>query len=280
MVAGLLCQCGSPPGPGPTPEQISRRTKGVEVATFKTNDGRELAYVLHRAKRMNASRSAFIYVHGIESHSGWFDHAAERLAARGYPVFSLDRRGSGINQRNRGFIPGHVERGTDLVDDIHRAVELLRGSGRIDHVYLIGLSWGGKYVMGFDATYPDVVDGMVLVTPGMKPKVDLRASEKLAVFTDIIFAPERQHRIPIEPEMFTTTPAKLDYIKNDPLRLKTVSAGFLLQSIRIDKLVERRDDGKHPPMLVFLAGRDRIIDNAATREVLTRDPAWAAEGGR
>jgi len=268
----LLAHCGTAPGPGPGAEQISRRTRNVEVGTFETVDQRQLAYVVHRPARMNPDRTAFLYVHGIESHSGWFDAAAAPLAAGGYPVFSLDRRGSGINQRNRGFVPGHVERGVELVDDIHRAVETLRGRDKFKRIYLIGLSWGGKYAVAYDAKYPNEVDGLVLITPGIKPQVDLGPGEKLAVFIDTVFAPERQHRIPIEAEMFTTTPTYLDYIKGDPLKLKTVSAGFLRQSVALDRVVEREDDRAHPPMLVFFAGKDRIIDNAATREFLARYP--------
>jgi acylglycerol lipase len=272
LIAPFLTQCGSLPGPGPTPAEIARRTRGVEVGTFRTFDDKELAYVVHRPARLNPRRAAFLYLHGIESHSGWFDKAAGQLAARGYPVFCLDRRGSGINRENRGHISGHVERGTHLVDDIHRAVGIARASGKVDEIYLIGLSWGGKYVMAYDAAYPDKVDGMILITPGMKPKVDLTTAEKAGVFTDVVFAPQRQHRIPIEPEMFTTRPEPLAYIRNDPLKLHTASAGFLWQSLRMDKLVEKTNDGKHPPMLLFLAGHDRIIDNEATREFVTRDP--------
>lgn len=249
----------------------------MEVATFRSNDGKELACVIHRPRRSHPRRAALIYLHGIESHSGWFDKTAKHITSRGFPVVCLDRRGSGINRENRGFVSGHVERGTSLVEDIHRAVGLAKESGKVDEIYLIGLSWGGKYAMAYDATYPDEVDGMILITPGMKPKVDLKPLEKAAVFTDVIFAPQRQHRIPIEPEMFTSDPAQLRFIKNDPLKLHTASAGFMWQSLAMDRLVGKMDDGKHPPMLVLLAGKDRIIDNAATREFVTRDPKRAVK---
>jgi acylglycerol lipase len=272
LVTGFLSHCGSMPGPGPTAGEISQRTRGVEVRTFRTQDKRELAYVVHRPSRPDPRRAAFIYLHGIESHSGWFDDAAERIAARGYPVFSIDRRGSGINRENRGYVSGHVERGTRLVEDIHQAVGIAKASGKVDEIYLIGLSWGGKYAMAYDAIHPDEVDGMILITPGMKPKVDLTPIEKAAVFTDVVLVPKRQHRIPIDPEMFTSNPEQLRLIRNDPLKLHTASAGFMWQSLRMDRLVEKMDDGKHPPMLVFLAGKDRIIDNQATRSFVTRNP--------
>lgn len=273
----LFVGCGSLPGPGPTSAQIAHRLAGHETGAFTGSDGRDLGYVAFRPKRMNARGAAFLYLHGIESHGEWFDEAARQLALRGYPVFSIDRRGSGINRENRGFASGHVEKGISLVDDVHRAVQTVRQSGQFREIYLIGLSWGGKYVMAYDATYPSAVDGMVLVTPGMKPQVDLGIVEKLGVVTDSIFAPERHHPVPIEPTMFTTTPVHLDYIKNDPLKLRTVSASFLMQSVRMDRLVERMEGDDHPPMLVFLAGQDRIIDNEATRELVTRHPKRSVE---
>jgi alpha-beta hydrolase superfamily lysophospholipase len=268
----LGSQCGTCPEPGPTAAQLGKRLRGMETGMVKTLDGKDLAYIVHRPSVPARRRAAFLYLHGIESHAGWFDHAAGLLARSGYPVFSLDRRGSGINRENRGFQSGHVGRGTRLVDDVHQAVQMLKTRDRYHKVYLVGLSWGGKYAMAYDATHPGEVDGMILITPGMKPTVDLKTHEKLAVFSDIVFAPRRMHRTPIEPEMFTTDPGFLDYIVNDPFRLKKVSASFLSQSIQMDRLIDKPDDEQRPPMLLFLAGHDRIIDNRATRELVTRNP--------
>ena len=54
LIAPILSHCGSVPGPGPTAEQIARRSNGVEVRTFQTHDGKELAYVVHRPGRLNS----------------------------------------------------------------------------------------------------------------------------------------------------------------------------------------------------------------------------------
>jgi acylglycerol lipase len=265
ITAVSLIACGSQPGPGPTQSQIEQRIRGHQIDTYRTPDGKELAYVTHPARPSQSRRTAFIYVHGIESHSGWFDEAARLLSRRGYPVYCLDRRGSGINREYRGFVSGHAGREDDLIDDLHRAVRELRSSDEICEIYLIGLSWGGKYAMAYDIRHPRQVDGLVLITPGIKPQVDLSLHEKAAVFTDAVFAPKRQHRIPIQPEMFTTTPRFLDYITHDPLRLHSISAGFLMQSRRMDKLLARHGTDSRAPALLLLAGRDRIIDNAETR---------------
>jgi acylglycerol lipase len=270
FTAVSLIACGSLPGPGPAQSQIEQRIRGHEIDIFRTPDGKELACVTHPARSSKSRCTAFIYVHGIESHSGWFDEAARLLSRHGYPVYCLDRRGSGINRENRGFVSGHAGRGDDLLDDLHRAIRELRSSGEFREIYLIGLSWGGKYAMAYDIRHPRQVDGLVLITPGIKPQVDLGLPEKAAVFTDAVFASKRQHQIPIHPEMFTTTPRFLDYITHDPLRLHTVSAGFLMQSRRMDKLLDRHGNDSQAPALVILAGHDRIIDNAETRQFFTQ----------
>jgi alpha-beta hydrolase superfamily lysophospholipase len=243
-------------------------TAACQTGTFRASDGRELAYVAHLPAPAGSRSTAFVYLHGIESHAGWFEDAARLLKAGGYPVFCLDRRGSGINRENRGCVSGHVEPGIDLLDDLHCAVRRIREISEGGAICLIGLSWGGKHAVAYDIRHPGEVAGLVLITPGIKPKVDLPLREKLVVLAQACFAPDRPHRIPITPDMFTNTPRHLDFITNDPLRLHSVTAAFLRQSRRMDRLLARANRHEHPPILVFLAGRDRIINNDATRRFL------------
>ena len=243
-----------------------------DIRTFLAPDGKELAYVAHLPPEEAVKGAAFLYLHGIESHAGWFRDAAESLKNAGYPVYCFDRRGSGLNRENRGHPAGHVPRGADLLDDLHAWIGHLRTLHPTHSFFLTGLSWGGKYALAYDFTHPGMIDGLVLITPGIKPKIGLRFGEKLAVFRDAIVSPRRQHRVPIRPEMFTGTPKHLEFIRNDPLRLHTVSARFLWQSRRMDRLFARDDGNNHAPVLLFLAGKDRIIDNEATRRFFARRP--------
>jgi acylglycerol lipase len=242
------------------------------IRTFLAPDGKELAYVAHSPAKETTGKAVFLYLHGIESHAGWFRDAAERLKLAGFPVYCFDRRGSGLNRENRGHLSGHVPRGVDLLDDLHAWIRHLRAVHPTHSLFLTGLSWGGKYALAYDLLHPGMIEGLVLITPGIKPKIGLRFGQKLAVLRDAILSPHRQHRVPIQPEMFTNTPKHLDFIRNDPLRLHTVSARFLWQSRRMDRLLERSDGSSHAPVLLFLAGKDRIIDNDATRRFFARRP--------
>jgi len=224
---------------------------------FQARDDSTLGYIAYTTPE---ARTALVYLHGIESHAGWFAQAATLLQERGYDVFNLDRRGSGINRENRGYVSGHIDHYQILLDDIQDFITPLRE--RYRHVFLVGLSWGGKLATAYELEYPDDVDGLVLITPGIKALVDVSLLTKLKIVLFAQFSPQAPIASPIAPEMFTTTPRYLDYIKGDPSRLTHATARFYWQSSRLDSYLSSNIAALDRPTLLFLAGQDRIIDNA------------------
>ena len=61
------------PAPGGLPGRL---------LTYTGSDDTELAYVAYTAP---SARTALVYLHGIESHAGWFALAAARLQQQGLP---------------------------------------------------------------------------------------------------------------------------------------------------------------------------------------------------
>lgn len=253
------------PRAGPPPRiattGLATRTEGV----YNAPDGAELGYMHYAAPSVEA-KVALVYLHGIESHSGWFDIAADLLVGKGYEVYALDRRGSGINRENRGFLSGHVDSLETLIDDIQTFVRPL--TSRYDSVFLVGLSWGGKLALGYGLQHPEDLDGLILITPGLRALVDVGPGTKLKTWFASWASPTTPIRTPIEPEMFTTTPEYLNYIRNDPLRLHYATARFFMESHRFEKTIDRLMPENQLPILLFLAGKDRIIDNAGVLRVL------------
>jgi len=238
--------------------------KPVRLKT-PVKDGRQLTALAYR--RAQRRDTALIYLHGIESHASWFDRAGRLLARRGYDVYALDRRGSGLNRENEGFISGHVDTYRTLLADLDPLVTSLRR--KYQNVHLVGLSWGGKYAVGY-ALATAKVDGLILITPGLKARIQPPLAKKLAIFLCSYLAPTAQFTTGIEPEMFTTTPLYLRQIRMDPLRLRTASARFLVQSNALERDIERNLSENRLPILVLLAGRDQIIDNTAVTTLLHR----------
>lgn len=230
---------------------------------YTAPDGQQLGYVAHRH---SDPRAALVYLHGIESHAGWFEAAADGLCQQGFDVYCLDRRGSGINRENRGFPSGHVDRWETLVSDIHAFIGPLRE--RYDRVFLMGLSWGGKLAPVYALEHPEDVEGLVLITPGIVAEVDVSLGAKLGILFGSTLWPRKYYKTPIEPEMFTRTPEYLEKLHADPLRLHCATARFFWESRALDKVLAKRIEENRLPILLFLAGRDRIIDNQAVLELL------------
>lgn len=238
-----------------------------EIETYRGGDGRELALVAYRNGSIPA-RTAVVYLHGIESHAGWFALAARRLQGLVYDVYCLDRRGSGLNRENRGFASGDALSAGQLLEDLAAFVRPLRR--RYPRVVLTGLSWGGKLALAYALEHPGEIDGLVLVTPGLVPAVDLSPLAKLGVVAAGLLRPEAAFAVPIPSAMFTTTPAWRGYIEEDPLRLRRATARFFLATRALDRRVAARSGERRTSTLLVLAGRDRIIDNAATTALLER----------
>ena len=230
---------------------------------FEGARGRRLRYAVVRAR---SARGALLYLHGIESHGGWFLRAAEGLAEHGYTTYLLDRRGSGLNRESGA---GDAPSAAVLLEDVRR----FRAHAGLDRLVLVGLSWGGKLALATALDQSAGLRAIVLVTPGLVPRVGYSRSTRIGIALALLLGGGIRFHVPIEPDMFTRTPRFLEYIVNDPLRLERVTARFLLASHGLDRRIRARVHELSVPVLLFLAGHDRIIDNRRTRELLERLPA-------
>ena len=205
---------------------------------------------------------AVLVLHGIQSHGGWYERSARRLAEAGFAVLLPDRRGSGRNERDRG----HARCPDQLLADLsEHARTLLARTGPVP-LHVVGISWGGKLAVAAAGRLPQPPASLTLVAPGLFPVVDLTPSEKLRVGFKCLTQPRALFDIPLnDPALFTETAEGRRFIANDPLRLNRVSAGFFLTSARLDRIVGRTVRRPGPCRVhLLLAGRDRIIDNPRT----------------
>lgn len=237
----------------------------IEESTFTASDG----YAFHVARRpaVGEARGRVVVLHGVQSHSGWYDGLGARLATAGYDVSFPNRRGSGPNRQDRGHAPSGVR----LVDDVIEWIAHLKTEAPALPVALAGISWGGKIATLTTVRRPDLVDALALICPGLEPQVGVTFRAKLgiakAVFTD------RRKTFPIplaDPALFTDSAERQEYIRNDPLTLRQATAGLLLASFLIDRRIRRVPKKLLTPTLLMLAGRDRIVDNDRTKRYFAR----------
>jgi len=216
-------------------------------------------------------RGAVLCFHGIQSHGGWYESSGAALAAAGLTVLMPDRRGSGLNGPPRG----HLDSANQCFDDTYHLLDRLRAETDRDAAHVIGISWGGRQAVLLARRQPEHVHSLTLVAPGLFPKVDMTMTEKFRVAMSMVNARERLFDIPLcDARLFTTNPDQIRYVEHDELKLRRVSAGFLLASRRLDREIRTLSESPYRgPIHLILAGKDRIIDNERTRRWLRDLPS-------
>lgn len=207
-----------------------------------------------------------LYMHGIQSHPGWFSASACHLAQLGHTVYQVTRRGSGANTQARG----DVACAGQLLDDVASACRLVRSDSGCGRTHLLGVSWGGKLLAAFLAARPSPeAASLTLVSPGLASRVDVSLGRKLAIVWALRFDPARLFDIPLnDASLFTADPRMQDYLRGDRLRLHKATARLLWASRRLDRIIAEAVCGRiGVASTLILAEGDRIIDNARTRRL-------------
>lgn len=206
-----------------------------------------------------------IVLHGIVSHGGWYFRSCRHLASRGFEVHALDRRGSGLNLAARGDVPDYRQ----WLSDVQSYMESLPpGLPTV----LIGISWGGKLAAALGAeNLPDVA-GIAMICPGLFACQQAnRLQRGLLHAAGIARLSSQRIGIPLrDPALFTNSPQWQAYIRDDPFTLRRVTIRFALADLRLNQDARAAAEQMKAPVLLVLAGRERIVDNSRTREFFQR----------
>lgn len=158
-----------------------------------------------------------IIVHGLCEHQGRYDHVAAALNARNIGTYRWDHRGHGLSEGERSFFNTF----TEPLDDLNTIVDLAIAENPGKKIFLIGHSMGGFTVSHYGARYPDKKEIAGVVTSGA-----LTHNTKARGF----YTPEGMDiHSTIPNELGTGTcsvQAVVDAYENDPLTVKTISAGL------------------------------------------------------
>jgi alpha-beta hydrolase superfamily lysophospholipase len=238
-----------------------------EEMTIRLPDGYQ-AYA--RLSVADEPRGAVLYLHGIQSHCGWYENSARALQQAGFTVLQPDRRGSGRNDKDRG----HADSSEQLIADAAACVRELSERTGFNKVHLAGVSWGGKLIVALHITQPETTASLAMITPGLYPVVGVSKTDMFRIGMSMVTAPHRLYDIPLnDPGLFTQVEERVAFLTRDDLQIHQATAGFYLASRRMDKTVAKLASSPKVPIHLMLAGDERIIDNDKTA-AFVRDLHW------
>jgi alpha-beta hydrolase superfamily lysophospholipase len=207
-------------------------------------------------------RGRVVVLHGVQSHGGWYHRLGRTLAEAGYAAHFPDRRGSGANRADRGHAPSAHR----LLDDLAEYLQSLRTRAPGTPIALAGISWGAKLAVLTAGKHPELVDALALICPGLHPRVGVPLGDRLRIAWAWLTNRRKAFPIPLsDPALFTASPEGQAFIAADRLGLHAGTAGLLAASTLIDAMLRRIPSRVRQPVLLMLAGQDRIVDNDRTR---------------
>lgn len=233
-----------------------------KIVIFTAADGYPLSV---RQWQVEQPKAEVVYLHGIISHSGWYESSCAHLSKAGFNVHFMDRRGSGLNSKDRGDVSDWKV----WIDDVVSYLEQLPADRP---KILLGISWGGILATAVAEQQPALVSGLGLICPGLCSYKSTTGTQRMLLGLAGNFGlNSKKVDIPLQdPTWFTNSPVHQTYIARDPLTLRKITIRFARNNVRLLDYVTSSVEQVKCPVLLMLASSDPITDNESTKKLLTR----------
>ena len=227
-------------------------------------DGETLATQDHSQANGQALRGQIVLVHGLGEHMGRYQHVIQHLNDWGFAVRTYDQYGHGKSSGKRGCLPSQNR----LLDDLALVMDDTRKYMAAQNhantpLILLGHSMGGLVAARFVSLAIRPVDALVLSSPALGAK--LKGIDKLL----LAILPK------ITPNLAVPNGLDASKISHDPEVVKAYLADPLVHnkiSPRLGKWIMGNGAATlelagtwHVPTLLVFAGKDKLVDPAASR---------------
>jgi alpha-beta hydrolase superfamily lysophospholipase len=164
-----------------------------------------------RSWQPDGKASAVVAIcHGVLSHSGYYQWAAEQLTAKGFAVYALDLRGRGLSDGERFYI----DKFSDYIDDLSTLIGLAKSREPGLPVYLLGHSAGGVVSSSYALDHQDQLAGLICESFAFQVYAPDFA---LAVLKGLSHVAPHAHVLKLKNEDFSRDPKAVAFMNNDPL---------------------------------------------------------------
>lgn len=211
-------------------------------------------------------RGAIALMHGYGEHSGRYAHVAGALVRAGYNVMAIDARGHGRSTGERA----HVARFHDYVSDLAMLKRKIDSTWPGLPLFVFGHSNGGLIVLQYALTQPLGVRGFVVSSPLVRIKAEVPAIKAAAGNLMSRVWPSFSMPSGLAPTDVSQNPDVIAQYGNDPLVLNIATARWFTEAKATGADALARAPQIEQPFLFLVAGKDALVDPAATEKVFHR----------
>jgi alpha-beta hydrolase superfamily lysophospholipase len=135
--------------------QLQERHK---TSSFRNKAGQNIFY--RNWKDGSSPKGIMIIIHGLNSHSGYYENFALQLNENNYEVYAIDLRGRGHSDGERYYTSDY----RDVVEDIDQLLNIAKSVNPASPVFLFGHSAGGVFASVYAADHQSKLKGLISVS--------------------------------------------------------------------------------------------------------------------
>ena len=232
-------------------------------------------------------KGSIILLGGRKEFMEKYAETIEELKQRQFDVYSMDWRGQGLSSRllaNRH--KGHINDYSEYIEDLNYFVNNIVKPGAVSPLMIFGHSMGGHVALRFLHDFPEAADKAVLTSPMIDINIPSFPRWLVRFIAFCASGAGFGHSYSVGSKGYSASNIKFEgnTLTSDPVRfmdehraiaespelaLGGVTYGWLAATFKsIDILSCAEYAGKiKTPVLIISAGKDRIVSQAAQREI-------------
>ncbi|MBN3041056.1 MAG: alpha/beta fold hydrolase [Candidatus Omnitrophica bacterium] len=250
-------------------DYLTLPTQSADEANIRhifTEPGIKLAV---RTYGLNSKEVPLILLHGLQSHSGWFTQSSSYIRGLGYPVYAFDRFGSGLSDKPKAS----KDFAESFLSSLDAVIKEAMARHNHSQVHLLGHCLGALFASFYACQRSKIIRSLLLATPGVFTKTDLRIVDKLKIFFCAISGMNSDVSVGLKPEDFSELQEFIDFIRGDKLSLYKAPSGFFWGIHIMRKLVNKRINHLTMPVFMASAVDDPICDNSKNKQFFDKIPS-------
>jgi alpha-beta hydrolase superfamily lysophospholipase len=214
-------------------------------------------------------RGVIAIVHGVKSHSGYYQWAAEQFVANGYAVYAVDLHGRGKSDGERFYL----EKMEDYLDDVDSLIGLASSRHSSLPLFLLGHSAGGVISSVYTLEHQAKLTGFICESFAFQVYAPDFA---LAVVKGLSHIAPHAHVLHLKNEDFSRNPAVVKAMNEDPLIAHEAQpTRTVAELVRADERLKREFPSITLPILILHGTEDKVTKPAGSQ--LFYDTAGSAD---
>jgi len=179
-----------------------------KTSTFESKSG--LKIFTRTWLPVDSARGVIVIVHGLNSHSGYYQWVADQFIGLNYAVYALDLEGRGNSEGERFYVQSIY----DYVNEVDQLVDIAKTAHQDLPVFMLGHSAGGVIACLYSLEHQEKINGLICESFAYQvPAPDFA----LTVLKGLSHIAPHLHTIKLKNEDFSRNPDAVGIMNNDPL---------------------------------------------------------------